>query len=260
MTVLTDADQYLRGAATVLATWGEDVRGATDAARSTPRTFPPRSFPNESERALRHAALLERELAAAERADAMPATTYVIVALLLEAWWPGGSDQSGGARELLELVARLAVGDLPEVDEHDRASRAQLVYRVRDGVVAERGLAEEPPDAAEAGDSRALGVVVVGDDYDAVVVRERALALLVGIAGEAAGAVVAPNDAAAKCPDRGVVPERSRVPANGLLANVAERSAGQQPEVVCGRAGGAKRRDRAARRGLGGEGLAKCGH
>ena len=75
---------------------------------------------------------------------------------------------------------------------------------------------------AEAGDSRSLAVVVVGDEHDAVDVSERALALLVGIAGEAAGAVAAPNDAAAKGSDWGFVPERSRVPTDGLLANVAE--------------------------------------
>jgi hypothetical protein len=34
---------------------------------------------------------------------------------------------------------------------------------VRHSVVAERGLAEESPDAAKDGDSRALGDVVVGD-------------------------------------------------------------------------------------------------
>src|SRR5215204_3238032 len=171
-----------------------------------------------------------------------------------------GRRRSGGAGERFELVARVAGGDLPEVDEHDRASSVQLVYRARDSVVAERGPAEESPGPAEAGDSRSLAVVVVGDDHDAVDVSERALALLVGIAGEAAGAVAAPNDAAAKGSERGIVPERSRVPTDGLPASVAEPCAGQQPEVACGHARGAKRRDRAARRDLGGEGFAKRGH
>jgi hypothetical protein len=176
----------------------------------------------------------------------------------LTAWRPGRSDRSGGARELLELVARLAGGDLTDVDEHDRASPVQLVHGARSGV-AERGPVEEPPDPAEAGNSRALSVVVLGDDHDAIDVPERTLALLVGIAGEAAGAVAAPNHAAIGS-DRGIVPERSRVPTDGFLANVAEPSAGQPPVVVCRPARGPQRRDRAARRDLGGEGLAKRGH
>src|SRR5215204_6740652 len=49
-----------------------------------------------------------------------------------------GRRRSGGAGERFELVARVAGGDLPEVDEHDRASSVQLVYRARDSVVAER--------------------------------------------------------------------------------------------------------------------------
>ena len=130
--------------------------------------------------------------------------------------------RSGGARELRELVGRRGGWDLMEVDEHEHASRVQLVDRVRHGVVAERGLAEASPDPTEAGDTRALGGVVVGDDHDAVDVRERALALLVGIAGEAAGALAAPNHAAAKGSGRGSVPERSSVPTDGLLASVAE--------------------------------------
>jgi hypothetical protein len=96
---------------------------------------------------------------------------------------------------------------------------------VRDGVVAQRGPAEESLGPAEAGDSRALGVAVVCDGHDAVDVRERALALLVGIAGEAAGALVAPNPAAAVGSDRGIVRERSRVPADGF--------AGECRRAVC---------------------------
>jgi hypothetical protein len=95
MTVLTDADLYLRVAATLLASWGEYVRGATGAAAQHSPGVPTAVFPNEPERVVGHTAL--------------------------------------------------------------------------------------------------------GDEHDAMDVRERALALLVGIAGEAAGTVVAPNDAAAKC-------------------------------------------------------------
>ena len=54
MTVLTDADQYLRGAATLLASWGRVVRGATGAAVQCSPGVPTAVFPNEPERAVRH--------------------------------------------------------------------------------------------------------------------------------------------------------------------------------------------------------------
>jgi hypothetical protein len=63
MTVLTDADLYLRGAATLLASWGEYVRGATGAAAQHSPAVPTAVSPNEREGAVGHTALLERDLA-----------------------------------------------------------------------------------------------------------------------------------------------------------------------------------------------------
>jgi hypothetical protein len=68
-------------------------------------------------------------------------------------------------------------------------SLVQLADRAVDDVVVECGPAQEPPGAAKAGDPRAFGVARLGDDHDAVGVRERAFSLVVRIAGEAAGAL-----------------------------------------------------------------------
>jgi hypothetical protein len=63
--------------------------------------------------------------------------------------------------------------------------------------------------------SRQSGVALVGDDHDAVGVRERALSLLVGIAGEAAGALATLEHSAAVGADRGVGRDRSGNPPTG---------------------------------------------
>jgi hypothetical protein len=100
-------------------------------------------------------------------------------------------------------------------------SLVQLARRAVDGVVVERGPAQEPPGSAEAGDPRAFGVALVGDDGDAVGVRERALSLVVVIAGEAAGALATLEHSAAVGADRGVGRDRSGEPTDGFAADVA---------------------------------------
>jgi len=73
MSVLSDADLYLRGAETLLASWEEYARGATGAAVHRYPGVATAVFPNEPERAFYNNALLERDLAAGERADALDA-------------------------------------------------------------------------------------------------------------------------------------------------------------------------------------------
>ena len=73
MTLMTDADLYLRAAATLLASWEEYARGATGAAVQRSPGLPTAVFPSEPERAVRHTALLER-ISRPEHADAVPAT------------------------------------------------------------------------------------------------------------------------------------------------------------------------------------------
>jgi hypothetical protein len=128
------------------------------------------------------------------------------------------------------------------------------------GAQVERGPAQEPPGSAEAGDPGAFGVALVGDDHDAVGVRERALSLLVGIAGEAAGALATLDRSAAVGADRGVGCDRSGEPTDRFSADVAWCAAREQTDVAFRHAGGAQCLDRAARRYLGGICPGERGH
>jgi hypothetical protein len=164
----------------------------------------------------------------------------------------GRRARSGGAREFLEPRVDLARGDLAEVDEKDRVSLVQLAHHAVDGVVVESGSSQEPPGSAKAGDPRAFGVALVGDDHDAVGVGERALSLLVGIAGEAAGALATLEHSAAVSADRGIGRDRAGEPTDRCPADIEWRAAREQPDVAFRHAGGAQDLDRAARRDLGG--------
>src|SRR5215216_5833010 len=80
MTVLTDTDLYRRGTETLLASWEEYARGATGAAVQRFPGVGIAVFPNEPERAVYNNAFLERDLTAAERADALDAMEAVYAA------------------------------------------------------------------------------------------------------------------------------------------------------------------------------------
>ena len=73
MIMLTDADLYQRGAATLLASWAAYARGSTGAALRRLPGVAAAVFPNEPERAVYNNALLERDLTAMERAAAVEA-------------------------------------------------------------------------------------------------------------------------------------------------------------------------------------------
>lgn len=73
MTALTDADLYLRGTDTLLASWEEYARGAAGAAVHRLPGVAAAVFPNGPERTVYNNALLDRDLAAAERAEAIEA-------------------------------------------------------------------------------------------------------------------------------------------------------------------------------------------
>ncbi len=94
MTVLTDADLYLRGAETLLASWEEYARGATGAAVQRSPGVVTAVFPNEPERSVYNNALLERDLSAAERAAALDAVEAAYVAADIQrfAVWMHESD------------------------------------------------------------------------------------------------------------------------------------------------------------------------
>jgi len=73
MVVSTESELYRRGAATLVASWEEYARGAVGAAVHRLPGVAAAVFPNEPERGVYNNALLERDLAAAERADALDA-------------------------------------------------------------------------------------------------------------------------------------------------------------------------------------------
>jgi ribosomal protein S18 acetylase RimI-like enzyme len=72
--VYTDADLYSRGAATLLATWEEDARGAREAALKRFPGVAAAVFPHEPERTFLNNALLARGLTSHERKAALDAT------------------------------------------------------------------------------------------------------------------------------------------------------------------------------------------
>jgi GNAT superfamily N-acetyltransferase len=95
-TALTDADLYLRGAETLLASWEEYARGATGASVRRSPGVAAAVFPNEPERAVYSNALLERYLAAADRADAIDAmeAAYAAAGVTSFAAWVHESDEA----------------------------------------------------------------------------------------------------------------------------------------------------------------------
>jgi ribosomal protein S18 acetylase RimI-like enzyme len=96
MTGLTDADLYRRGAKTLLASWEEYARGTADAALQRLPGVAAAVFPDEPERAVYNNALLERDLAATKRADALDATeaTYAAAGVTRFAAWVHERDEA----------------------------------------------------------------------------------------------------------------------------------------------------------------------
>lgn len=93
---LTDADLYLRGARTLLASWEEYARGATGAVVDRLPGVGVAVFPNEPERAAYNNALLERDLAVAERTHALDAmeAAYAAAGVGCFAAWVHESDHA----------------------------------------------------------------------------------------------------------------------------------------------------------------------
>ena len=96
MTVVTDTDLYVRRAETLLASWDEYARWATGAAVRRSPGVAAAVFPNEPERAVYNNALLERDLAATERAQALDAmeAAYAAADVTRFAAWVHESDEA----------------------------------------------------------------------------------------------------------------------------------------------------------------------
>jgi GNAT superfamily N-acetyltransferase len=94
MTVLTDADLFLRGAKTLVASWEEYARGAADAVVLRLPGVAAAVFPNLPERAVYNNALLTRDLTAVERSEAIVSmeAAYAAVGVTRFAAWVHESD------------------------------------------------------------------------------------------------------------------------------------------------------------------------
>ena len=90
----SDADLYRRGAETLVASWEEYARGASDASLRRSPDVAAAVFPNEPERAVYNNALLRRELSSLERADALQTmeTAYAAAGVTRFAAWVHESD------------------------------------------------------------------------------------------------------------------------------------------------------------------------
>ncbi len=101
MTVVADNDLYVRGVATLLASWELYARGSAGAALVRLNGVAAAVFPSEPERALYNNALLDRDLGATERAAAVDAMelAYRSAGVDRYAAWVHESDE-GMRREL----------------------------------------------------------------------------------------------------------------------------------------------------------------
>src|SRR5438034_11429621 len=105
MTTLTDTDLYLRGVETLVASWEEYARGSRGAAVMRSPGVAIAVFPNGPEQTVYNNAVLEGDLAAAERVDAVNAMEAAYAAAGVTHFAPGctratkrrASTSSGGA-------------------------------------------------------------------------------------------------------------------------------------------------------------------
>jgi GNAT superfamily N-acetyltransferase len=95
MTLTTDNDLYVRGAATLLASWEEYARGSADAALGRLNGVSAAVFPSDPERAVYNNALLDRDLGPTERAAAVDAmeAAYISAGVDRYAAWVHESDE-----------------------------------------------------------------------------------------------------------------------------------------------------------------------
>ena len=108
MSVATEADLFVRGTETLVASWEEYARGAHGASVQRSPGVAVAVFPNEPERGVYNNALLERELAPAERRNAIASieTAYAKASVTSFACWVHESDE-GMCRELEQRGYRL---------------------------------------------------------------------------------------------------------------------------------------------------------
>jgi GNAT superfamily N-acetyltransferase len=173
MTVLTDVDLYRRGAETLLASWQEYARGANGAAVQRFPGVAVAVFPNGPERAVYNNALLERDLTAAERADALEAmeATYAAAGVTRFAAWVHESDQAmRGDLERRGYTVDESTRAMSMALDEIRLPRPQLELGPSDWLEYLRILSSfgAPPDLLSGADSARFHVLVARLDGENV--------------------------------------------------------------------------------------------
>jgi GNAT superfamily N-acetyltransferase len=170
MTMLTDADLYRRGAATLVASWNEYAREAATGELVRAPGVAVAVFPCEPERSVYNNALLECDLDALERADAVDAmeAAYRQAGITRFAAWV--RERDGTMRDHLERrgytigESSRAMGmSLDEI----RLARPEPVVAPADWSEHLR-VGELPPGLLSAGDHAAFHVLVARLDGESV--------------------------------------------------------------------------------------------
>jgi len=170
MTVLTDADLYSLGAATLVASWDEYARQATAGELVWAPGVAVAVFPCEPERSVYNNALLECDLDALERADAVNAmeAAYAQAGITRFAAWVHESD--GAMRGYLARRG-YTIGDSSRAMamslEEMRLGRPDLEVTPADWSEHLR-VGELPPELLSAGDHAAFHVLVARLDGENV--------------------------------------------------------------------------------------------
>src|SRR2546425_1228079 len=138
MTAPPDVDRYLRGAETLVASWEAYARGAAGASVQRFAGVAAAVFPSEPERAVYNNALLERELAAAERADALAAIEAAYAAAVVTRFASCG-DCGIYNRGTLEHARRRGLGTVvTALHLHDALARGCRTASLQSTEMAER--------------------------------------------------------------------------------------------------------------------------
>jgi GNAT superfamily N-acetyltransferase len=160
--VYTDADLYARGAATLLAAWEEDSRGARGAAFVRLPGVAAALFPHEPERTFFNNALLERRLAAEGRSTALAAMEAVYANCGIEhfAAWVHESD-GAMQHDLARRGYRIDTTTRAMGMMLDEARLTPLQIELAPPLLREHfRIAEVPPDFLAAADPAAYHVAV----------------------------------------------------------------------------------------------------
>ena len=130
------------------------------------------------------------------------------------------------------------MGCLIDLGHDQPVTVVEFVDQPVGGLAVQRDRRQQPRELAMRGHARVLGAAPEGDDQVPVDVRERALALAVGVPGERTGPLAAPARGAGEPPDRRVGADRPGEGADRLIADVLHAAIRSAGGCAAGRPGG----------------------